>query len=393
MNAERSRYGGGIRFANVFEIITQPFLRASQIPGRVNAERHEVEAFGVQRGDVLFNRSSETADEAGLASVYCDDEPVLFGGFVIRATPNATCDLSAEFAGYALRSRAVRAQISSRAQGAIRANVGQAELATVEVTLPPLEEQRAIAAALNDVDALIAALDALIAKKRDIKQATMQQLLTGKTRLPGFSGAWETRRLGDCATFLRNGAHSRAELDEESPVRNLHYGDIHASTSTFFDAAADEIPRLAPVKARGIDRLTDGDLVFVDASEDTKGVGKAVEVIGCGGVELVAGLHTIAVRFSKSTLADRFKAFLPCTPAFRDQLLRLAAGTKVLATSSRHIASVTLPLPSLAEQRAIAEVLTDLDAELAALDARREKTRLIKQGMMQALLTGQVRLG
>jgi type I restriction enzyme S subunit len=220
----------------------------------------------------------------------------------------------------------------------------------------------------------------------------MQQLLTGKTRLPGFSGAWETRRLGDCATFLRNGAHSRAELDEESPVRNLHYGDIHASTSTFFDAAADEIPRLAPVKARGIDRLTDGDLVFVDASEDTKGVGKAVEVIGCGGVELVAGLHTIAVRFSKSTLADRFKAFLPCTPAFRDQLLRLAAGTKVLATSSRHIASVTLPLPSLAEQRAIAEVLTDLDAELAALEARREKTRLIKQGMMQALLTGQVRL-
>lgn len=272
------------------------------------------------------------------------------------------------------------------------ANITGGDVRNFVLTFPPLEEQRAIAAALNDVDALIAALDALIAKKRDIKQATMQQLLTGKTRLPGFSGAWETRRLGDFATFLRNGTHSRAELDDESSVRNLHYGDIHASTSTFFDAAADEIPKLAPVKARGIDRLTDGDLVFVDASEDTKGVGKAVEVIGCEGVELVAGLHTIAVRFSKSTLADRFKAFLPCTPAFRHQLLRLAAGTKVLATSSRHVASVTLPLPPLAEQRAIAEVLTDLDAELAALDARREKTRLIKQGMMQALLTGQVRL-
>jgi type I restriction enzyme S subunit len=132
--------------------------------------------------------------------------------------------------------------------------------------------------------------------------------------------------------------------------------------------------------------------VLVDASEDLDGVGKSVEITGVANAEVVSGLHTIAARFDKTVLADGFKAYLQFCPAFRAHLKRLAAGTKVYATNRAHLGSVELPLPTTDEQAVIATVLSDMDAEIAALERRRDKTRAIKQGMMQQLLTGRVRL-
>lgn len=265
-------------------------------------------------------------------------------------------------------------------------------IAGMPVPLPSALEQRAIAETLSDVDGLLGALDALIAKKRSIKQAAMQQLLTGKTRLPGFNGKWERKRLGDFVNFLRHGTNSRAELLNVGSVRYLHYGDIHTSVGIRLDPTVTPMPYLVTERAQALDRLQDGDLVMVDASEDLAGVGRSVEITGSDGTALVAGLHTIAARFDKAILADSFKAYLQFCPAFRDQLKRLAAGTKVYATNPAHVASVEMALPSVKEQVAIATVLSDMDADLTALEARRDKTRVIKQGMMQQLLTGRIRL-
>jgi len=260
------------------------------------------------------------------------------------------------------------------------------------IRIPPTPEQRVIASALSDVDALLSGLDRLIAKKRDLKQASMQQLLTGQTRLPGFEGGWEVKRLGDHLSFLKNGVSSRAELTAEGQVKYLHYGDIHGARGLLLNPNIESMPHLPATSARGLDRLTDGDLVFADASEDMEGVGKSIELKGVGQSEVVAGLHTIAVRFDKQVLADGFKTYLQFIPAFRRQLQRLVAGTKVYATNKAHISSIEVVLPSEEEQTAIAAVLSDMDAELTALEARREKTRLLKQGMMQELLTGKTRL-
>lgn len=260
------------------------------------------------------------------------------------------------------------------------------------IPLPSLGEQRAIAEALSDVDRLLEALDALSAKKGAIKQAAMQQLLTGKARLPGFSAEWETKRLGDFVSFLRHGTNSRADLSNTGSVRYLHYGDIHTSSGVFLDPQVTPMRYLAVERARTLDRLEGGDLVLVDASEDLDGVGKSVEIAGAPGAEVVAGLHTIAARFDKSVLADGFKAYLQFCPAFRDHLKRLAAGTKVYATNRAHVASVEMRLPPVEEQTAIAGVLSDMDGEITALESRREKICGIKQGMIQQLLTGRVRL-
>lgn len=269
--------------------------------------------------------------------------------------------------------------------------VGKKQLRQFELTMPVLvNEQRAIASVLSDVDALLEELDRLIAKKRALKQAAMQQLLTGKKRIKGFNHEWTLRRLGDHVIFLSHGTNSRAELRADSPVKYLHYGDIHASVLSILDPSS--LPSLPEEKAKGLDRLRDGDLVFADASEDLTGVSKSVEICGVESTELVAGLHTIPARFDKDVLADGFKAYLQFCPVFASQLRRLAAGTKVYATNRSHIASIEMRLPNIEEQTAIANVLSDMDAEIEALEERRAKTALLKEGMMQELLTGKTRL-
>ena len=287
----------------------------------------------------------------------------------------------------------------------------------VPIPRPPLPEQRAIATALGDVDALLEGLDRFIAKKRDLKQAAMQALLSPPAekvesgelkvesesnsqfstfnsplniRLPGFEGEWEVKRLGDYVTFLRNGVNSRAELTLSDPVKYLHYGDIHACSGTVI--SPQELPSLPSEKTKTLHHMRDGDLIFADASEDMDGVGKSVEICNVGNTEVVAGLHTIAARFDKVILADGFKAYLQFCPEFLSHLHRLAAGTKVYATNRAHIASVEMQLPDVDEQTAIATILSDMDAEIEALEQRHAKTRDLKQAMMQELLTGRVRL-
>jgi type I restriction enzyme S subunit len=175
-------------------------------------------------------------------------------------------------------------------------------------------------------------------------------------------------------------------------VKNLHYGDIHGASSVTLSPATTPMPTLDQVAAGRLDRLTSGDLVFVDASEDLAGVGTSVEILNMGEVEVVSGLHTIAARFDKSVLVDGFKALLQFIPEFRSHLCQLAAGTKVLATNRRHIATAEIALPPPAEQQAIAAVLADMGAEIQTLESRLAKARAVKEGMMQNLLTGRVRL-
>ncbi len=271
--------------------------------------------------------------------------------------------------------------------------VNRNDLHAIEVFSPDnLPEQQAIAAALSDADGVVAGLERVIAKKRLIKQGAMQDLLTARRRLPGFSGEWEVKRLGDHVRFLKNGTHSRAQLYEHGPVKNLHYGDIHGAASIFLSPATKPMPTLDLLSAGRLDRLAAGDLVFVDASEDLAGVGTSVEITDLGSTEVVSGLHTIAARFDKSVLVDGFKAFLQFMPAFRSHLCQLAAGTKVLATNRRHISSAEIALPRPDEQQAIAKVLSDMDSEIQTLESRLAKARAVKEGMMQNLLTGRVRL-
>jgi len=235
-------------------------------------------------------------------------------------------------------------------------------------------EQRAIAEALSEVDALLAKLDALIAKKRDLKQAAMQQLLTGQTRLPRFSGEWEVKRFDELFHFLNTANNPRADLSEFGDVGYIHYGDIHTSTATFLDCAAQALPLIAKNRVANIPLVQDGDLVMADASEDYEGIGKCMEIRNVTGRRIVAGLHTFLLRGNRDLITNGFKGNLHFIPSVKAALVRFATGISVYGISKNNVRSIEVLLPSIEEQTAIATVLSDMDTEIAALEARLAKT-------------------
>lgn len=280
--------------------------------------------------------------------------------------------------------------------GATINQITNKSLNSFKVPFPPTNEERAkIAKALSDVDALLATLDKVIAKKRDLKQAAMQQLLTGEKRLPGLSGDWKLKSFSDLFDFSGGYSASRDQLSDEGHCY-LHYGDIHGSSKTSINTKRDflDIPKLDISLKRISEKslLKHGDVVFVDASEDDAGTSKHLVVENEGDVPFISGLHTIVAKSKTNDLADAYKHFCFQTTAIRQQFMFYAVGTKVSGISKTNIAKLTLPIPSIPEQIAIASVLSNMDVELAALEARSDKTRNIKQAMMQELLTGKTRL-
>jgi type I restriction enzyme S subunit len=269
------------------------------------------------------------------------------------------------------------------------------QLKALRLVVPSLSEQRAIAEALGDVDALVGALDSLIAKKNDLKQAAMQQLLTGQTRLAGFKGKWEVKTFGELFNFSGGYSASREQLSSEGHCY-LHYGDIHKSSKTFVDVRAEyqDIPKLDISLSRVSpgSLLNDGDVVFVDASEDDAGTSKHVIVVNKEKRPFISGLHTIVAKSKTSELAHEYRRYCFQTKAIREQFLFYSVGTKVSGISKSNIPKLKLPVPSVPEQATIAGVLSEMDAELAGLERRREKTVALKEGMMHELLTGRTRL-
>jgi len=392
LNKAKRFFGTGTPIVNFTDVLCHPLLSRSAIRGCVTLEAQERRRFSACRGDVFFTRTSESVEEIGTASVLIDDIPkAVFSGFVLRGRPR-TDELDPVFLAYCLRSSAVRAQIMATATYTTRALTNTRLLGRVRLLLPPLEEQRRIVGALVRTDNLIVSLQRSLVKQKLIQQGIMQQLFTGKTRLPGFCGSWRTVRLGDHVRYLKTVALARAELDLDSPLRYLHYGDIHNSRSVNLDAACAPMPRVRAVHALSVGHLGVGDLVIADASEDLDGVGKSVEITSVPADGVVAGLHTIAARFDQTVLANGFKAYLQYNPAFRNRLVQFAAGTKVLGITKSHVSSVVLALPPVAEQRAIAGVLQDSAAGIEMLGTSLVKAQAIKRGMLQQLLAGRTRL-
>jgi type I restriction enzyme, S subunit len=262
--------------------------------------------------------------------------------------------------------------------------VNRNDLHEVEVRIPALPEQRAIAAALSDMDALITALDRLIAKKRDIKQAAMQELLTGKRRLPGFGGEWEDHNLSSIGKFSKGKGIKKDEtVTDGFPC--IRYGEIYTRHNDYIRKFYSFI---SPEIAKQSQRINKGDLLFTGSGETAEGIGKCVAFLG--DEEVYAGGDIVI--FTPSNHNSLYLGYLMNHTSIVAQRSSMAQGDAIVHISAQKLGQLQLHLPLIDEQQAIAEVLSDLDAEIAALEQQRDKTRLLKQGMMQELLTGRIRL-
>ncbi len=229
---------------------------------------------------------------------------------------------------------------------------------TLPITLPPIPEQEAIAEALSDADALIESLEQLLTKKRHLKQGAMQELLTGKTRLPGFSGEWEIKRLGEMLTIC----HGRSQRDVEAmdglyPILATG-GEIGRTNRFLYDKPSVLIGRKGT-----IDQPQYMDTPF----------------------------WTVDTLFYSDVHAPNHAKFI----FYRCCLINWKQHNEasgVPSLNARTIEAIEINRPDPDEQSAIAAILSDMDAEIAALETKLAKTRQLKQGMMQELLTGKIRL-
>ena len=319
-------------------------------------------------GDVLITIRGTTGRVARVS------EP-LNGANITQDTARArvTASASSDFIYFALQSNPLQQQVALHTIGQAVKGINIRDVRRLALPIPhSLAEQRAIAAALSDVDALLGGLDRLIAKKRDLKQAAMQQLLTGQTRLPGFLGEWRTKRLREVLRFQVGFPFSSTFFsEEEQGVRLVKNRDLKSDDQIFHYSGKYESR-------------------FLVANDDVL-VGMDGDFLPCRWTKGPALLNQRVGRVLPLRGLDRVFAYY--------FLIRPLKGIEVATSSTtvKHLShgdveGIEEQMPELEEQTAIAAVLSDMDAELSALESRRDKTRALKQAMMQALLTGKIRL-
>jgi type I restriction enzyme S subunit len=342
-------------------------------------------------GDLILSRNATVGNLAQVT----DEHPPFAMGQDVCLLRKQSPDFSTDYLQAVFRSPIVANQISDQMVGSTFKRINVLQIRNFMVPMPQAAEQEAIARALSDADALIESLEQLISKKRDLKQGAMQELLTGKRRLPGFTAEWKLKLMGDLFHFSGGFAASREQLSTDGYCY-LHYGDIHLSTKSFVDMESEhhEMPKLnIPLKRISpASLLEDGDVVFVDASEDDEGTSKHVVVFNKKAVPFISGLHTIIAKSKTGELEHQYRRYCFQTAEVKRQFRFFAVGTKVSGISKANIVRITIPIPQTAEQIAIAAILSDMETEITALESKLAKARHIKQGMMQELLTGRTRL-
>lgn len=344
----------------------------------VSVDSADSGSYYLSNGDIVFAR---TGASVGKSYRYKEsDGELVFAGFLIRVQPDIN-KLHPAFAEAYVTTGTywnwVRLMSMRSGQPGINGN----EYAQLPIPVPPLPEQRAIATALSDVDALLTAQDKLIAKKRDIKQAAMQQLLTGKQRLPGFTGEWEVRLLGDVVEIV-SGSTPKTNTPAywDGNIKWCTPTDITGNSGKYLSETARTISALglANCSAR---LLPQGALLL--CSRATIGEVK----IAVGEICTNQGFKSL---ICGKAVNNEFIYYLLLT--MKPKMVEKAIGSTFLEISKRDTALLEVLLPEVEEQIAIATILSDMDADLAALEQQRDKTRALKQGMMQELLTGRIRL-
>ncbi|NCT66250.1 MAG: hypothetical protein GXC76_01260 [Rhodanobacteraceae bacterium] len=384
----KGRLGGN--YANQDSVADLPLMKMGNIArGQFDLSKVEFIVPGVNPesqhrltcGDVLFN-TRNTLDLVGKVAIWRDELPVAYYNsnlMRLEFDPNEIC--SNEYANYALNTTGSVARLRALATGTTSvAAIYTRDLMGLQIIVPPQPEQRSIATALSEVDALLGALDRLISKKRDLKQAAMQQLLTGRTRLPGFSGEWEVKRLGEVA-----------EMDSG--------GTPLSSVPAYYGGGIPWVSIADITKAGKV-------LVATEKTLTSLGVERSAAQMFPAGTILYAMYASVGECAIAHTAVCTSQAILGIRPdnqidneflyyylvSIKGRVKSLGQHGTQANLNKGMVQDFYVRLPSREEQAAIATVLADMDAETAALEARRAKTRDLKQAMMQELLTGRTRL-
>lgn len=326
-------------------------------------DEKDIQKYSLVKGDVLFNRTN-SADLVGKTSLYRGEYPAIYAGYLIKLNYDRK-KVVGEYLNYILNTQEAKEYcLAVKTDGVSQSNINAQKIGAFLFHLPPFEEQEKISEVLSDVDNLIFSLQKLIEKKQAIKQGAMQELLTGEKRLPGFCGVWKKKCLCDLAADIKTGTKNN-----EDKVKGGKY--------PFF------------VRSATVEKIN-------SYSYDCE----AILVPGEGNIGEI--FHYINGKFDCHQRVYKISDFRECIGLYIFYYLKMFFGAyALLNTVKATVDSLRLPtfqnfiihVPNdLKEQQAIAQVLSDMDSEIEQLEKKLSKYQQIKQGMMQELLTGRIRL-
>lgn len=348
-------------------------------PDNIVSVRHiKADSYYLNDGDLVFARTGASVGKSYLYNRR--DGSLVFAGFLIRVRTNPA-KLIPEYLSNYIQTGPYWSWVKIMSTRSGQPGINGHEYGQLPIPLPKTEEQRAIAVALSDVDDLITGLDQLIAKKRDIKQAAMQELLTGKRRLPGFSGEWGFKRFEEIADIDCD--NLTCDTSADYAFKYISLENVDAGTLRGY---SDLVFRSAPSRARR--KVRKDDILVSTVRPNLKSHLLVKDEID----DLICSTGFSVLR-CKKTLADPAYVYYHLfANDIERQIESLLSGSNYPAINGNDVKALHIPLPPLSEQAAIAQILSDMDTEIAALEARCDKTKALKQGMMQELLTGRIRL-
>ena len=344
----------GVPFFSVEHVTSGDFKNTKFISEQEH--RFLTRTFKIERGDILMTRIGSIGDCKLI------DWDVDASFYVSLALLKIKPEYSSAFIAHYSKSTAFQREVEQHSlQSAIPRKINLGPISNVRIVLPTPPEQRAIAAALSDVDALLGGLNRLIAKKQGLKVAAMQQLLTGETRLPGFSGEWEVAPLSALCGMKSGEGITSAAIDDFLQYPCYGGNGLRGYASRF---------------------THEGGFALIGRQGALCG-----NVVGVEG-KFFASEHAVVVTPNSQT-DIRWLTYVLTTMNLNQY--SESSAQPGLSVSKILMLDLRVP-PSKAEQTAIAAVLSDMDTELAALQARRTKTQALKQATMQELLTGRIQL-
>src|SRR5690625_4290318 len=366
VNAKKDQYGKGIKFINVLDILNNNYITYENIIDKVDISEETLENNKVEYGDILFQRSSETVDEAGTANVYLSIKPVTFGGFVIRGKKKG--EYNSLFMNYLLKGDFYRKQVEQKAAGSTRYNIGQKSLEEIYFVSPSLVEQQKIADILSTWDWAIELKENLIKEKEEQKKGLMEVLFEP-------DNTWETIKLGE---VLKNKS-KRGFPELELIAVTMREGVIRRDELDRKDTSSENKENYKLVEPNDIVYNTMRMWQGVSGISNYRGIVSPAYTVLQPDTERVAP-HFIAYLFKLKSIINVFRRY-------SQGLVKDTLNLKY-----PNFSNIKLKIPPLRKQKLISQILSTRDNEIDLLNQELELLKEQKKGLMQLLLTGIVRV-
>ncbi len=369
LNPDAKRFGRGTKFISVMDILNNQYICYDNIRASVELQDGDIETYGVDYGDILFQRSSETLEDVGRANVYLDSKPAIFGGFVIRGKSKG--NYNPLFFRYLLASPTARKRIIVKGAGAQHFNIGQDGLSKVSLDIPRLSEQEKIGKLLQCVDARIATQNKIIEKLQSLIRGLSDNIhrdIKGETVC--FSGVGEA--------YSGLSGKSGDDFGDGEPF--ITYMNVYQNT--YISEKDYEFVQIAPNERQNCVQY--GDALFTLSSETPEEVGIGAVYLG-NTQKLYLNSFCFGIHFYDERVLPQYLAHFISSFSFRKAIYPLAQGSTRFNLQKNDFMKMKFVLPTLEEQERIAKTLDALHYCMANEKSLLEQYILLKRYLLSQM--------